>query len=105
MDDTESREDIPRISIDSLRDWRTVKAEISNAVLEQFDQAICQNERRPLSSNTFNRCQLIVPSNSASPHTSSQFIATTFEKAKLNVRIDGKKFEDLKDEDDGTLSQ
>ena len=48
---------------------------------------------------------MIIPSNSASPHTSSQFIETTFEKAKLNIRINGKKFEDLKDEDDGTLSQ
>jgi len=48
---------------------------------------------------------LIVPSKSAPPHTLSQFIETTFEKAKLNVRINGKKFEDLKDEDDGTLSQ
>jgi hypothetical protein len=28
----------------------------------------------------------------------------TFEKAKPNVRINGKKFEDLKDEDDGMLS-
>lgn len=48
---------------------------------------------------------MIVPSKSAPLHTSSQFIETTFEKAKLNVRINGKKFEDLKDEDDGTLSQ
>ena len=42
-----------------------------------------------------------------SPPTRStpQFIATTFEKVKLNVRINGKKFEDLKDEYDGTLSQ
>jgi hypothetical protein len=63
------------------------------------------NLKGPLSSHTFNRCQLTVPSKSAAPHTSSQFIETTFEKAKLNVRINGKKFEDLKDEDDGTLSQ
>jgi hypothetical protein len=34
----------------------------------------------------------------------SQFIDTTFEKAKPNVRINGKKFEDLKDEDDGASS-
>ncbi len=62
------------------------------------------NQSEPLSSHTFNRCQLILPFKSAPPHTSSQFIEATFEKAKLNVRINGKKFEDLKDEDDGTLS-
>jgi hypothetical protein len=63
------------------------------------------NPRGPLSFHTFNRCRLILPSKSAPPHTSSQFIETAFEKAKLNVRINGKKFDDLKDEDDGTLSQ
>ena len=43
MDDAESREDIPRISIDTLRDWHRIKANFSNAVLEQFDQAIRQS--------------------------------------------------------------
>jgi hypothetical protein len=43
MDDAESREEIPRISIDSLRDWRRIKANFSKAVLEQFDQAIRQS--------------------------------------------------------------
>ena len=38
-------------------------------------------------------------------HSTPQFIATTFERVKLNVRINGKKFENLKDEYDGTLSQ
>lgn len=63
------------------------------------------NQRGRLSSHTFNRYRWIVPYKSTPPHTSSQFIETTLEKAKLNVRINGKKFEDLKDEDDGTLSQ
>ncbi|KAF8497141.1 hypothetical protein F5888DRAFT_1634631 [Russula emetica] len=87
MDDAESREDIPRISIDTLRDWHRIKANFSKAVLEQFDQAIRQSGLES------ERASLL-------PHV-QQFIETTFEKAKLNVRINGKKFEDLKDEDDG----
>jgi hypothetical protein len=43
MDDAESREDIPRISIDTLRDWHRIKANFSKAVLEQFDQVIRQS--------------------------------------------------------------
>jgi hypothetical protein len=43
MDDAESREDIPRISIDTLRDWHRIKTNFSKAVLEQFDQAIRQS--------------------------------------------------------------
>lgn len=41
MDD--SREDLPRISLDSLRDWHRIKSRFSKAVLEQFDQSIRQN--------------------------------------------------------------
>ena len=39
----ESREEIPRISIDSLRDWHRIKSKFSKTVLEQFNQAIRQN--------------------------------------------------------------
>jgi hypothetical protein len=39
----ESREEIPRISIDSLRDWHRMKSKFSKTVLEQFNQAIRQN--------------------------------------------------------------
>lgn len=62
------------------------------------------NPKGPHSCHLFNR--------SASCHSTPalpdravdlQFIDTTFEKAKLNVRINGKKFEDLKDQDDGTF--
>ncbi|KAH9999016.1 hypothetical protein BJV77DRAFT_1179675 [Russula vinacea] len=82
----ESREEIPRISIDSLRDWHRMKTKFSKAVLEQFDQTIRQSGLES------ERASLL-------PHV-QQFIDTTFEKAKLNVRINGKKFEELKDEDD-----
>ncbi|KAI0003306.1 hypothetical protein BJV74DRAFT_734686, partial [Russula compacta] len=81
-----SREDIPRISIDSPREWHRVKANFTKAVFEQFDQGIRQNG-------------LESERDSLVPHI-QQFIDTTFEKAKPNVRINGKKFEDLKDEDD-----
>ena len=110
MDD--SREDLPRISLDSLRDWHRIKSRFSKAVLEQFDQSIRQNglesERASLLPHVRQvRINWIhCPSKPASPHrtSSSQFIDTTFEKAKPNVRINGKNFEDLKDEDDGTSS-
>ncbi|KAI0290471.1 hypothetical protein BC826DRAFT_868486, partial [Russula brevipes] len=82
----ESREEIPRISVDSLREWHRIKANFTKAVLEQFDQSVRQNGLES------GRASLL-------PHV-QQFIDTTFEKAKPNVRINGKKFEELKDEDD-----
>jgi len=82
----ESREEIPRISVDSLREWHRIKANFTKAVLEQFDQSVRQNGLES------ERASLL-------PHV-QQFIDTTFEKAKPNVRINGKNFGDLKDEDD-----
>ena len=109
MDD--SREDLPRISLDSLRDWHRIKSRFSKAVLEQFDQSIRQNGLESERASLLPHVQQVpidsfCPSKPASPHgtSPSQFIDTTFEKAKPNVRINGKNFEDLKDEDDGTSS-
>ncbi|KAH9967918.1 hypothetical protein BC827DRAFT_1122043 [Russula dissimulans] len=82
----ESREEIPRISIDSLREWHRIKANFTNAVLDQFDQRIRQTGLES------ERATLL-------PHV-ERFIDTTFEKAKPNVRINGKKFEDLNNEQD-----
>ncbi|KAI9456222.1 hypothetical protein BJY52DRAFT_567919 [Lactarius psammicola] len=82
----ESREEIPRISIDSLRDWHRMKSNFNDAVCELFDQRIRQNGLES------ERASLL-------PHL-QQFIDTTFEKAKPNVRINGKNFEEVKDGDD-----
>jgi hypothetical protein len=103
----ESREEIPRISIDSLQDWHRMKAKFSKAVLEQFDQTIRQSGLESERTSLLPHVQQVPIDRlfkSAPPHRILlQFIDTTFDKAKLNVRINGKKFEELKDEDDGTL--
>ncbi|KAF8479033.1 hypothetical protein DFH94DRAFT_693414 [Russula ochroleuca] len=100
----ESREEIPRISIDSLQDWHRMKAKFSKAVLEQFDQTIRQSGLESERTSLLPHVQQVPIDRlfkSAPPHRILlQFIDTTFDKAKLNVRINGKKFEELKDEDD-----
>ena len=40
----ESREEMQRISIDSLKDWHRIKSNFTNAVFDQFDQGIRQNK-------------------------------------------------------------
>jgi hypothetical protein len=64
------------------------------------------NLKGPHSCHTSNRCGDChsQPAFSLTAHL-FQFIDTTFEKAKSNVRINGKKFEDLKEEDDGTFQR
>jgi hypothetical protein len=104
----ESREEIPRISIDSLRDWHKIKANFTKAVFEQFDQRVrrdgLESERTSLVPLIQQVRGIIIPDLHSLTRSLFQFIDTTFEKAKPNVRINGKKFDDLKDEDDGTLS-
>jgi hypothetical protein len=39
----ESREDMTRIHVDSLRDWHRMKASFAKAIFDQFDQRIRQN--------------------------------------------------------------
>jgi hypothetical protein len=82
----ESREEMQRISIDSLKDWHRMKSNFTKAVFEQFDQGIRQNKLES------ERASLL-------PHL-QQYIDTTLEKAKPNVRINGKKFEEMNGDDD-----
>jgi hypothetical protein len=104
----ESREDIPRISIDSLRDWHRIKANFTEAVFEQFDQRLRRNGLESERASLVPHIQqvlvgIVIPDRHSLTAYLFQFIDTTFEKAKSNVRINGKKFEDLKAEDDGTF--
>jgi len=39
----ESREDMTRIHVDSLRDWHRTKASFGKAILDQFEQRIRQS--------------------------------------------------------------
>jgi hypothetical protein len=39
----EPREDMARIHVDSLRDWRRMKTSFGKAILDQFDQRIRQS--------------------------------------------------------------
>jgi len=63
-----------------------MKASFGKAIFDQFEQRIRQSG-------------LEAERDTLLPYA-QQFIDATFEKAKTNLRIHGKKFEDLKDEDD-----
>ena len=39
----ETREEIPRISLDSFRQWHRIKANFTKAVLDQFDRRVRQS--------------------------------------------------------------
>ncbi|KAF8270389.1 hypothetical protein EI94DRAFT_1658973 [Lactarius quietus] len=87
----ESREEMPRISIDSLRDWHRMKSNFTIAVFEQFDQCIRQSGLES------ERASLL-------PHL-QQYIDASLEKAKPNMRINGKKFEEVNGDDDREVEQ
>jgi len=75
MDDEESREDIPRISIDTLRDWHSIKDNFSKAVLEQFDQTIRQSGLEPERASLLPHVQQVPIDSSFQVCTSSHIVS------------------------------
>ncbi|CAL1702421.1 unnamed protein product [Somion occarium] len=85
------REDLPRISVDTLHDWNRIKTSYTNAAFSALDTRISasgMDEKR---------------SNALKNHM-KKLIESTFEMAKPNIRINGKNFEEM-DEDEQAGSE
>ncbi|KAI0084635.1 hypothetical protein BDY19DRAFT_898225 [Irpex rosettiformis] len=83
------REDVPRISVDSLADWERIKTSYAEAAMNELEQSY--KERKDEASKEIMRGHL------------RKFIERTFDMAKKNVRVNGRNFEDLdEDEQDGS---
>ncbi|PIL30465.1 hypothetical protein GSI_07164 [Ganoderma sinense ZZ0214-1] len=79
------REDIPRISVETLDDWRRIKRNYSNAALAALDEHLSPNDSQQ-------HRQLLL----AHLH---RFIDRTFEMARPNVRVNGQNLEDLNEDE------
>ncbi|KAI0043553.1 hypothetical protein FA95DRAFT_1498435 [Auriscalpium vulgare] len=82
-----SRGEYPRISVDTMQDWKRVKANFAEAVQTKlFDEYLATSG-------------LTAQKEMIAPHI-QQFIDATFEKANLNIRVNGQNFEDINSRDD-----
>ncbi|EPQ58755.1 hypothetical protein GLOTRDRAFT_104409 [Gloeophyllum trabeum ATCC 11539] len=81
-----TREDLPRVSIETLQDWRRIKYNYERALLEMLD------ERLAASGLSHERDSLI-------PYI-DEFVSSTFQIAKPNVRINGQNSEEIDDEEE-----
>ncbi|KAM5535559.1 hypothetical protein V8D89_010726 [Ganoderma adspersum] len=79
------REDIPRISVETLDDWRRIKRNYSKAALAALDEHLSPND-------SHEDRQLLL----AHLH---RFIDRTFEMARPNVRVNGQNLEDLNEDE------
>ncbi|KAI0781291.1 hypothetical protein BD413DRAFT_600682 [Trametes elegans] len=82
------REDIPRISVETLDDWRRIKRNYTIAALTSLDEQLSG------SSSTEDREVLL-----AHLHL---FIDKTFEMARRNVRVNGQNLEDINEDEEDT---
>ncbi|GBE82557.1 hypothetical protein SCP_0409410 [Sparassis crispa] len=79
------REDITRISVDTLQDWQRVKANFTDAALTVLDEQLAAR------TSSLDRDVL--------REYVQRFVERTFEMTKPNVRINGRNYEEL-DEDE-----
>ncbi|KZT03421.1 uncharacterized protein LAESUDRAFT_738283 [Laetiporus sulphureus 93-53] len=79
MDD--QREDISRISVDTVQDWQRIKANYTRAAMAILDEELAQggpSEERGLIAQHL-----------------KQFVDRTFEKTRPNIRVNGRNAEDV----------
>lgn len=121
-DETDTREEFPRISVDSLRDWERIKNGYTGAAHSLLESRLggkSETERRMLRGQLQRVCCLspsvllllcrvrlhVVMLRAYLLTACTQFIDRTFEKAKNNLRVNGRNFEDLDpDEQSASLS-
>ncbi|KAI0710445.1 hypothetical protein C8T65DRAFT_648385 [Cerioporus squamosus] len=79
------REDIPRVSVETLDDWRRIKRNYTLAALTALEEQLSGN-------NSAEDRQVLL----AHLH---RFIDKTFEMARRNVRVNGQNLEDLNEDE------
>ncbi|KAF5330321.1 hypothetical protein D9619_005648 [Psilocybe cf. subviscida] len=77
----EAREDIPRVSVDSVQDWRTVKTHYREAAMEELQKLLAGQD--------------VGREKDAIVMHLEQFINKTFSLAEPNLRVNGHHFESL----------
>jgi len=73
---TAAREDVQRVSIDTINDWKRIKSNFSSAAFAALDEVLETSDGS-------------VDKNALLPHI-DQFIQKTFEIARANVRVNGR---------------
>ncbi|OCH95202.1 hypothetical protein OBBRIDRAFT_878275 [Obba rivulosa] len=83
----DQREDIPRVSVDSLQDWQRIRENYTTAALEALDTELAASgpsQDKDLLLQHLHR-----------------FIDRTFEMTRPNVRVNGRNFEELQQNEEG----
>ncbi|KAI0687821.1 hypothetical protein BC835DRAFT_1419656 [Cytidiella melzeri] len=82
------REDVPRISVDTLQDWERIKTSYVEAAMKELEDSM-KREKKDEASKEALRGHL------------KRFIERTFEMASKNLRVNGRNFEDMDEDEQG----
>ncbi|KAF9784516.1 hypothetical protein BJ322DRAFT_1064876 [Thelephora terrestris] len=90
---TTAREDVQRVSIDTINDWKRIKSNFSSAAFAALDEIL------EASGGSVDKDALL-------PHV-DQFIQKTFEIARANVRVNGRNLDEVpeSEEDSETFDE
>jgi hypothetical protein len=103
------REDLPRISVDTIQEWQHVKAQYTDAMIASLDARLAAKGKV----RQHDRDLFISHLHQVWPHDPStlfargllylwQYIDAVFGIAKPNLRVNGRNFEELDGNDEGT---
>jgi len=84
----DERADLPRISIDTIQEWKSIKANYVNAAMGRLDARL---KAKGLD-NTESRDRCLAHIN--------EYIENVFEMAKPNLRVNGRAFEEIRENDE-----
>ncbi|KAL4244562.1 hypothetical protein ABKN59_009996 [Abortiporus biennis] len=83
-----SREDMPRISVDSVVDWQRIKRSYTITALAEFEDRVAMSGKSEKEKDVLRGYFM-------------KMIDKTFEMCKPNLRVNGKNFEDLNEDEEG----
>ncbi|KAI0338175.1 hypothetical protein BDW22DRAFT_1363309 [Trametopsis cervina] len=84
------REDVPRIAVDTLHDWERIKASYTEAAMQELEDSM-KKEKKDEHSKEVLRAHL------------RGFIERTFDMAKKNLRVNGRNFEEMDEDEQGGM--
>ncbi|KZP24883.1 hypothetical protein FIBSPDRAFT_909798 [Athelia psychrophila] len=84
----DNREDLARISIDTLQEWTLIKSNYLNAAVVRLDALLKAKDIN--SAESRDRCLIRI----------NEYVDSVFEMAKPNIRVNGQNFEEISEDDD-----
>lgn len=102
----DKREDLPRISVDTIHEWQRIKSGYANEVAARIEGRLAAKDLNSIQGKDWclrNINQVCGHACPSSGHGSLlfQYVDSVFKIARPNLRVNGRNFEDMSENDEG----